>query len=261
MKILAFHSSYRKNGNTARVLDLLEQRFKTLAAQANMLLEFEEIALAQMDIRPCRGCRACFDRGEEKCPVQDDVLVLKDRILAADAVLWASPVYVDDVNGTIKIFMDRLAHVCHRPQFAGISAFALVSSGTKSTSHALSTFRTAFMTWGFHLLGGAGFVTGALMNIDEIEQRNRKKLDRTATHIFTSLQHKDALRPSFLSLMVFKIQQRAWTLHPDGSFDYTYWQEQGWLDPDCHFFIPHHASPFKVFLARAAGAALAPFVS
>lgn len=261
MKILALNSSYRKHGNTARVIGLLEERLRLLATQVGETLEFEYIALSQMDIQPCRGCRVCFDRGEEKCPVKDDVLVLKAKIQAADGVLWASPVYVDDINGTMKTFIDRLAHVCHRPEFAGISSFALVTSGVKGTSHALGTFRTAFMTWGFHDLGRAGFVTGELMKPEEIEQHYHQKLDQTAARIFKSLRQHAALRPSFLSLMVFKIQQRAWLRHPGESTDYTYWKEKGWLEAGCEFYIPHHASRLKVWLARGVGRLLAPFVS
>jgi hypothetical protein len=55
--------------------------------------------LAEMDIRTCRGCRICFDKGEESCPLKDDLLAIRRRIEAAELLVLGSPVYVEDGNG------------------------------------------------------------------------------------------------------------------------------------------------------------------
>src|SRR5512139_1534220 len=98
MKVLFLIGSYRKNGNTARVAHLMEAQLQQIAQQYNAPLETETLFLAHMDIGFCRGCRACFDRGEDTCPVKDDVPAIKAKIQAADGVVIASPVYVDDVS-------------------------------------------------------------------------------------------------------------------------------------------------------------------
>ena len=46
-------------------------------------VEFEYLMLPDVGLEPCRGCFACFERGEERCPIRDD----------ADGVIFASPVY------------------------------------------------------------------------------------------------------------------------------------------------------------------------
>jgi len=35
-------------------------------------VEFEYLMLSDVRLEPCRGCHACFEWGEERCPVRDD---------------------------------------------------------------------------------------------------------------------------------------------------------------------------------------------
>jgi multimeric flavodoxin WrbA len=263
MKILALIGSYRKNGNTDQVIGLLEAELQNIAAQHGAPVEIETIYLGHQQIGACRGCRVCFDRGEEKCPLRDDFLAIKTKMQAADGLLVASPVYVDDVSGITKTWIDRLAHVCHRPEFAGKSAFLVVTVGGSPTSHSLRTLSLALNTWGFHIVGQAGLKTGALMKPDAMKTRYQKQVAKIAQRFFKGLHTHAAARPTFMSLMMFKIQQLAWQKasdHPD-TVDYRYWKDRGWLDSRREFYIPHQANPLKVALARMTGAVIARFLS
>ena len=55
MKVLALVGSQRKNGNTARIVRMVEQRMQALAADKKVSIEFETLFLSDCDIRPCRG--------------------------------------------------------------------------------------------------------------------------------------------------------------------------------------------------------------
>jgi multimeric flavodoxin WrbA len=256
MKILALNGSYRTNGNTARLLSLIEEQMRLKVDHAGETLDFETVNLGHLNIEPCRGCRICFDRGEENCPLKDDLLAIKAKMKAADAVILASPVYVDDVSGITKDWIDRLAYVCHRPEFFGKYAYLLATVGVTSTSHTLRTMN-ALMYWGFHIIGRAGFKTGAHSQRDEINALYGKKIDLIAQTIFNSIHHEVA--PSFFSFMVFKIQQIGWRKMDHDSIDYRYWDGNGWLDPERIFYTDQRTSRLKVTLARLIGSALAPF--
>jgi multimeric flavodoxin WrbA len=149
MNILILNSSYRKDGNTDRTAQLLQARLESTAKDNHEPLVLDTFYLGHMNVEPCRGCRVCFDKGEEFCPIKDDMADIKARVKAADAIILAGPVYVDDVNGIMKNWIDRLAHVCHRPEFAGKSAYLLATAGSTRTGHALRTMDTALRTWGF----------------------------------------------------------------------------------------------------------------
>jgi multimeric flavodoxin WrbA len=263
MKILVLIGSFRKNGNTDQLMDLIKSELQNIAIQRSVPVEIETIYLGHQQIGPCRGCRVCFDRGEEKCPLKDDLLDIKARMRAADGILVASPVYVDDVSGITKTWIDRLAHVCHRPEFAGKSAYLVVTVGSSPTAHSLRTMKLALSTWGFHIVGQAGFKTGALMKPAAMKARYQEKVVKIAQRFFQALHTREFARPSFMSLMMFKIQQLAWqkaSLKQD-TIDYQYWKNLGWLDPQCNFYISHQSNLFKVALARLTGAVIARFVS
>ena len=261
MRILALVSSYRKKGNTARIVQMIEAQMKAVAARQDEALEFETLYLGHVDIQPCRGCRTCFDRGEEMCPLKDDLRAIKAHMDAADGIILASPVYVNDVNGVAKNWMDRLAYVCHRPGFAGKCAYLVTTVGGGPTSYALRIMDLALRSWGYHIVGQAGYKMGALMDQDEMETRYADETARVAGALFRAISQRRFMRPSFLSLMMFKIQQLSWQQETPGSLDYAYWQEQGWFDPRREFYIEHRASRIKVALARFAGAVLAKFVT
>jgi len=135
LKIITLVSSYRTTGNTNRVVSLIEKELTSLAQMEKVDLDIERIQLHSFDIKLCCGCRVCFDKGEEKCPMKDELLVIFKKLYQADVILAASPVYVEDVNGIMKNWIDRMAYNCHRPAFAGKYAYIVTTSGSGTSNH------------------------------------------------------------------------------------------------------------------------------
>jgi multimeric flavodoxin WrbA len=267
VKILALIGSYRKHGNTAQIVDLILERLQEAAshrahdALPGKALEIERIHLGDRDLGPCRGCRICFDRGEEQCPQKDDLLVIRAKMQEADGLILASPVYVDDVSGIVKNWIDRLAFVCHRPEFAGKCAYLIATVGSSPTSHTLRTLSLALNTWGFHVVGQAGFKMGALMTPEQTRASYLKTADKIARNLLDAIGSRAFERPSFLALMMFKIRQQNRQRAAKDSIDAAHWTDQGWIDPHRQFFIQPRTNPAIVWLARLAGAIIAPFVT
>jgi multimeric flavodoxin WrbA/putative sterol carrier protein len=95
-------------GNTSQMVAMLK---------ANLEPEgfgLEEIFLSLHDIKPCAGCALCLEKGA--CWIQDDYKNLVQRVLAADAVILASPVYFLNVTAQMKTFLDRSLGYGHRPR-------------------------------------------------------------------------------------------------------------------------------------------------
>ena len=262
MKALFLQSSGRVGGNTSRVVQMAESTLRAEAQAAGISLETEVLDLARLDIGTCRGCRSCFDRGENTCPLHDGLLSVKEKMKTADILVLAGPVYVNDVNSITKNWIDRLAHVCHRPEFGGKTAMLLATTGATSAKHTIRTMQVALWTWGYRVACSAWFATGAAMPAEAIRARHEEKIGRAAKKLVRDMRRGGALRPSFLSLMIFRIQQAGWRKAAPGSIDYAYWNDKGWLDErHCTWFIPHRASPVTVAAARVVGAVAAAFVT
>jgi multimeric flavodoxin WrbA len=99
MKILGIWASPRKGGNS----DILLSAFLDGARETGA--EVERIALREMKITPCLEIYHCFKDGT--CPIKDDMLPLYDKLVAADVVALASPIFFYSVSAQAKAMIDR----------------------------------------------------------------------------------------------------------------------------------------------------------
>ncbi len=74
MKVISLISSHRKNGNTERLISLVEEELQSVAKIQNESLEIERISIGHAVFKICLGCRVCFEKGEEFCPLKDNLL-------------------------------------------------------------------------------------------------------------------------------------------------------------------------------------------
>lgn len=95
-------------GNTGMMLDMLRS---TLAENG---LALEVVNLCEQDIDYCTGCGGCMEKG--RCWIQDDHAGIVERLLGADGIVLASPVYFLNVTAQMKTFLDRSLAFGHKPQ-------------------------------------------------------------------------------------------------------------------------------------------------
>ena len=67
----------------------------------------KEICAAKMDIKPCLGCFACWNKTPGKCCIHDDMASVLEDLLWADVVIWSFPLYYFSVPGQLKNLIDR----------------------------------------------------------------------------------------------------------------------------------------------------------
>lgn len=99
-KVLVISSSYRTNGNSAR----LAEEFSKGAKDGGNEVEF--ISLHDKKIAFCRGCLTC--QKTRRCAISDDAENIRVKMLNADVVVFATPVYYYGVSGQLKTLLDRL---------------------------------------------------------------------------------------------------------------------------------------------------------
>lgn len=97
--LLILSASPRKNGNS----ELLCERFAQGAAESGHIVE--KIFLASKKIGYCRGCGACYTT--HQCVQKDDMADILDKMVKADGIVLATPVYFYSVNGQMKTLIDR----------------------------------------------------------------------------------------------------------------------------------------------------------
>lgn len=97
--ILVISTSLRKGGNS----ETLAKSFAEGAEQAGHNVEI--ISLAGKTINFCRGCLAC--QKTQKCVINDDANETTDKMLKADIIVFATPIYYYEMSGQMKTLLDR----------------------------------------------------------------------------------------------------------------------------------------------------------
>ena len=115
--------------------------------------------LRDAGLEQCRGCYTCFERGEEYCPIKYNAPILEQKILDADGVILATPVYGFQVSGLMKVFIDRRSYISHRPRFFRQKALILTSAGAVGTGDMLKYLDMAARIWGFDVTARVGIVS------------------------------------------------------------------------------------------------------
>lgn len=99
-KVLILSGSPRKGGNS----DILCDQFAKGAQEAGN--KVEKIRVADKKIGYCRACYYCRDHAGE-CAVKDDMAEVLRKMIEADVIVLASPVYFYSIDAQLKAVIDR----------------------------------------------------------------------------------------------------------------------------------------------------------
>ena len=240
-KVTAFVGSARKKFT----YDAVRQFLDNLRSLGD--IESEIVFLSDHRLGTCRGCKVCFIRGEELCPLKDDRDMLIEKMMASDGVVFASPNYSFQVSAFMKIFLDRLGFVFHRPRFFGKTFTSIVAQGIYGGQKLERYLDFAGKGLGFNTVKGSYFTA-----LEPMKDKERRKLDRTlaghSRRFYDRLMKPAYPAPSLFFLMAFRMA-RSTVLREsaDCPRDYAYYKDKGWLDSD--YFYPVRLGAMK----KAAG--------
>jgi multimeric flavodoxin WrbA len=238
-KVTAFVGSAHKRMTLSAVRQFLDD------LQSLGDVESEIVTLSDYRLETCRGCRLCFDRGEESCPLKDDRDVLIEKMMMSDGVIFASPNYSFHVSALIKIFLDRLGFAFHRPGFFGKTFTSIVTQGIYRGGEIVKYLDFVGFGLGFNTVKGTCFTAFDPMTEKEREKRDRA-LASQSRRFYERMMKPAYPEPSLIRLMVFRMGRTSIRLElDDRSRDYTHYQEKGWFESD--YFYPIRLGALKKF--------------
>ncbi len=98
-KVFVISASPRKDGNS----DTLCNEFVRGAQESGN--DVEKVRLSEKNIGYCKGCGVC--NNTHKCVQKDDMAELLDKMIKADVIVFATPVYFYTMDAQLKTFIDR----------------------------------------------------------------------------------------------------------------------------------------------------------
>ena len=163
MRIMTILGSPRRQGNTAKVLGWIEEQFR---ADSH---EVDAANILDYRVQGCDECMACKKGTVELCSIGDDANDLYRRMVAADLVLIAAPVFCWGFPAQIKGLIDRMFCMMDfdgerpgAPRLNGKAMALLLTGGGEETDNAdlVITGFQHLTTWLEARMAGHWFVGG-----------------------------------------------------------------------------------------------------
>lgn len=149
MKILAIIGSPRgMQGNTGRLLE------EVLAGVQASGAETEILSLKTLNVQPCVACDVCHNTGV--CTIEDDYESIKEKLLACDGFILASPNYISSVPAQMKALFDRCSGLIHCMALDGKYAAMVVTAGGGGDDEVIAYMGRFVNTLGANVVGGVG---------------------------------------------------------------------------------------------------------
>jgi NAD(P)H-dependent FMN reductase len=228
-KVIAIIGSPRK-GRTLEVVETFEKRLKELGN-----IDFEYVFLKDVNLKECRGCGLCLEKGEEFCPLKDDREDIISKMMKADGVIFATPVYSLQVTALLKNMLDRLAYVFHRPCFFHKSFIPVVTQGIYGYESVLKYLDEVARLWGFRVCPGLGLTTfwekPSPTDLKKIDDEARK----AAKRFYDCLNRMSDPVPSLKEVIMFRSVRAFHSIAAGFPRDHQYYKEQGWFNSDYYY--------------------------
>jgi len=237
MKVTAFIGNAQKRHTN----DATEKFLKKLQSLGDVV--YEIVRLSDYHLETCTGCRLCMDKGEELCPLKDNRDLLIEKIMNSDGVIFSSPNYSFQVSAWMKIFLDRLGFIFHRPQFFGRTFTNLVNEGIYGGKKIVKYLNFVGFGLGFHVVKGAVILTIVPIT-EQMQRKNDKILDNLSKRFYSQLMRGKYPTPSLLKLFFFRMARSSMgVMLNENNRDYAFYRKNGWFDSE--YYYPVKLNPLK----------------
>lgn len=230
MKVIALIGSGRKR----HTYQAVEKFFQNLQEFGNVKCEIVQLSDYKLEI--CQGCSLCLNKGEEFCPLVDDRDVLLEKIENADGIVFATPNYSFSVSGLMKVFLDRLGFVFHRPRYFGKVFTNIVVQGVYRGNQIVK-----YLNFIGNALGTN--VKGTCLNsreplTEKTKRKNELMLQKHCKKFYHQITKKELPTPTVFEIMIFRMARNGIRRELSEEFrDYNYYKEKGWFDSDFYYSV------------------------
>jgi len=170
MKLISIIGS--PNGIKGRTGSLVKCILET-AQNADAATEY--FSLGDLSVLPCKGClEVCHTKGA--CHQKDDFEKIKNAMIEADGIIYASPNYNLTVSAQMKALIDRCSLLLHCQILRGKYVAVVVTSGGSDPEDVVNYFKSILKLYGFWIVDSIGAVEAQFEDADE-----KAKLMESAT--------------------------------------------------------------------------------
>lgn len=166
-KVLVLAGSPHKNGNSS----ILSDEFIRGATESGH--ESEKIYIKDQSIQPCLGCNTCQDINGQ-CIQKDGMQAIYEKLMQADVIVFASPVYFYSWTAQMKTILDRTYAL--EPKLQN-KTFYLISAGAAPEEKYMENMTHSFKLYASCFRAGGNGIGGYLYGLNVSNPGDVKNTD------------------------------------------------------------------------------------
>jgi len=216
MKLFGFAGTAHKPSYTAEIMEKLSEELKREGVIDTAVI----IKGSEVDVSMCKGCLSCYGCGKCILDAQDDMEMIRNEMLSSDIVVFGSPVYVHDVSGAMKNFIDRFVVWMYLYRLVGkiaVTVSTSVSNGNRYVDEYLSKIMKIM---------GANVAGSISVNMadssEEINDQIRKCCEDIQNAAINGITEPDAIQEGY-----FAATRQTLTSPTARGYLVDYWNEKG----------------------------------
>ena len=202
----------------------LGEKLKTMLREKN--IEMELYTARNNVVEECRGCGKCFDEG--LCPQdqEDSMEYIRKKILEADLIVLLSPVYLNNVSGAMKTFLDRIGSWVHTLALSGKMGIVVTVTDQSGQEFVSYYLQKLLLQMGCNVVGEYKVVA-----LEELDQE--EVIERIVSNIVKAFSDQEQyistadLENTFQYLKA-RFVNADMEQYKDESYEIKYWYDSGW---------------------------------
>ena len=210
-------------GNTSMMIEMLRDPL----AQEGFKLDV--INLSECEIDYCYGCAFCLEKG--KCWIDDHHRSIAKRLLKADGIVMASPVYILSVTAQMKTFLDRSLGYGHKPRSTwkpGLAVCVSAGLGETAVGDYLADILRIYGAFAVGTLTAISVGPGEFMGVETVNARAQN----LARDLARAIKEKRRYPATDRDLRFYHFMGNLVKNHKDTAMkhDYKHWQTHDLFD-------------------------------
>ena len=108
-----------QRGYNSNTVHFAKEILEKVVVNSNDEVKYEIFTPKDVNVKSCMGCSNCFSKTSCVLDKDDDMSMLKEKMINADLIILGSPVYAHHITGDMMIFIDRISYWLHLMRLAG----------------------------------------------------------------------------------------------------------------------------------------------
>ena len=188
-------------------------------------IEMELYTARNNIVRECIGCGKCFEEGTCPQDQQDSMQCIREKILEVDLVILFSPVYLNNVSGAMKTFLDRIGSWVHTLTLSGKLGIVVTVTDQSGQEFVSYYLQKILLQMGCHVIGEYKVVA--------LEEQNPEEtVEKIASDILKVISNQEQYRSTEELETIFQHTKKRFVgpeleQYKGASYEIRHWYESG----------------------------------